>query len=48
MLFDMDKEVKKKDDLTEWHKTAKPFINGGDFKQKLIQRIKKEEITERQ
>jgi hypothetical protein len=50
ILFDKQKEVKKKDDDKEWFMVAKNQLmkNANEFKETLKRRIKQEEVTEKQ
>lgn len=50
ILFDKQKEVKKKDDDKEWFMVVKNQLmkNAAEFKETLKRRIKQEEITEKQ
>lgn len=50
ILFDKQKEVKKKDEDKEWFLVGKNQLmkNAAEFKETLKRRIKQEEITEKQ
>jgi len=45
----LEKEVKNKDDLMHWFTASKKLMKDGkDFKNTLIRRVEKEEITVQQ
>jgi len=50
LLFDLEKEVKNKEELDEWFKVGKSQLlkNVNELKTRLVDRIKGEIITEKQ
>jgi len=49
LLFDLEKDVKDKNDLMQWFTASKKLMKDGkEFKNTLIRRVEKEEINEKQ